>query len=823
MEYLQMKYHPAKKEIAFQRYQGDHEVKIDSNSRLMRYMKEKGTFVLQDHGNAFLEDIARAFDGQNSVDIQAIMTKLDYEDFAQMVNVYNSQPGNSTICLRPLIELPDMEKTYSEVKKCGEDAIDALGKSLQTLYRIEMKGSIVKQSADNFVSKTNREIQNIKDKIKGLSDNRVNLCFAGVYSAGKSALINAILGYRILPESIKSETAKMFRIFSPKPGENVKICFKIRDIPSEIEWSEPNGCFVFSMGPAENEIRTRIQETVRQVKESGDRQHEQIYGILKYLNQCDTDEISSEVTIKFPVPLDSKKVRFAIYDTPGTDSNYEEHKKILDEALKVQSHSILIFVAKPDGLEGEGNNILLDYLKAAEENDGRTCIDLSRSLFVINKADTQTLEARKTLQEQTIKSKTDDRLSIKLSDKKLFFVSAVYGYAAKAVENGITTEVDEDYYDEAGNKLRRGSETKFFFYRQNRCATSEYSTQRMQEKCDEALDEAKNAEDETTAIFVASGLYALEREIVQYGEKYAAAVKAYAIIDSIDRALTRLQSEVKALRKGNQEEITAIDDNIRQLKSTMEAAIDKAYQSRRTSPDRVPREVRKALHIEQETGYREILEPVRDELDKILHKQFLGKVAVKEEDKGKIRSMVDKTFLSFTARYLLARQKVLEQQRDSFMDEVKQAIAKNGKISDSAKEYFLEIPKPSIDALKLTVNLDEMIDSHKYSKKVFLFFNRKYLDKEGFVKEMDEVIAHEVEKMQSDYCKDYCTSLNTLAEQIRKDFNERLSSYSLTMQGLLEDRVAMGKIGDRMESAATEVDSCLNQLNKIIWKVKKDV
>lgn len=56
-----------------------------------------------------------------------------------------------------------------------------------------------------------------------IGDDNVRLCFAGVYSAGKSSLINAILGYPILPEAINPETAKMFSIQSPVEGETIRI------------------------------------------------------------------------------------------------------------------------------------------------------------------------------------------------------------------------------------------------------------------------------------------------------------------------------------------------------------------------------------------------------------------------------------------------------------------------------------------------------------------------------------------------------------------------------------------------------------------------
>ena len=45
---LTMKYHPAKKEVEFHRFQNGKEVAIRSDSRLTHYMNLKGKFVLQD-------------------------------------------------------------------------------------------------------------------------------------------------------------------------------------------------------------------------------------------------------------------------------------------------------------------------------------------------------------------------------------------------------------------------------------------------------------------------------------------------------------------------------------------------------------------------------------------------------------------------------------------------------------------------------------------------------------------------------------------------------------------------------------------------------
>lgn len=820
---LLMKYHPAKKEVEFQRFQNERDVPIQSGSRLKQYMNQKGKFVLQDHGNAFFDDIAYVFDGLKSVDIQVITTKLDYEDLVQMVDLYNEQSEKFKINLTLLSELPDMTTTYLEVKKYGERAAAILGSHKQKLYEVDLKEDQVRQSADNFARQINDEIQNIKSKIDSLSDNRVSLCFAGVYSAGKSALINAILGYRILPESIKSETAKMFKVYSPQQDENVKICFAIFGVASEIEWNSETQCFEFSKGPSENVVRAEIQQVMNTVKEAKAKQHEQIYKILQHLNERKEGEVSSEITILFPIPLDSEKAQFVIYDTPGTDSNYREHQQILSEALEEQSQSILIFVVKPDGLEGEGNNVLLDHLKKAEENSSRTSIDIGRSLFVINKADTQTSDARCVLQQQTIKSKDDDSLSIKLSDKKLFFLSARYGYAAKAVANGIATDEDKGFFEVGKIQVGMEASPMSFCYRQNRCATSENATGKMLEKSDEALTAAKERGDEPAALSICAGLYAIEQEIVQYGEKYAAAVKAFAIIDSVDRALSKLANRARSLKESNQEQVADIQKNIDQLDETIKSAIAEAYSSMSISRGQVPESTIRTLKLDSDTLQSTIVGHTKDALKKDLKGRLFsfGKAKFNDKNRKSARDAIDKVFKEFTGNFRTARQELLETQRDSFMAKVQKAITDNGEISDSAKKYFFDIPKPSIIELEQVADVGKIYDSHRRTDKV-LMFEFDYLDKEGFIRDVESRLLGVGREMSEEYIDDYRKTLETLLMQIKSQYESHLFEYSIDMKALIEHRDTMMALGDRIAAAAGDLVKCQEQLNQIIWKEKEN-
>lgn len=159
--------------------------------------------------------------------IKVITTKNDYDDFLQMLDYFNAE-SRVKISATHFAELPDMEATFNAVKEHGESAISILKKHRESFFEIDMRNEVIKGIVQRFAADLQAEVDNIAEKIESMSENNVNLCFAGVTSSGKSALINSILGYAILPERVLSETARMFRIQSPRNGEKNRIVFAIR-------------------------------------------------------------------------------------------------------------------------------------------------------------------------------------------------------------------------------------------------------------------------------------------------------------------------------------------------------------------------------------------------------------------------------------------------------------------------------------------------------------------------------------------------------------------------------------------------------------------
>jgi GTPase SAR1 family protein len=822
--YLQMKYHPAKKEVEFRRFENGKEIMI-SGGKLQRYMNKKGQFVLQDYGNEFFADIARAFDGIKALDMQVITTKMDYEDLVQMMEYYNASPEVECKITPTLIaELPDMKTTYNEIAKYGEQAIAVLQSHRSKLFDIKkITNESVKKSAENFAAQIDEETKNIREKIDSMGDNRVSLCFTGVYSAGKSALINALLGYKILPEKITSKTAKMFQISSPKAGDPIKIIFDIDNVKAILQWETQKNCFEFTQGPSENDERAEIQMKMNQLKDDGKVMHDQISMLLTELNGMDS--VYHDIRIEFPIPLDTDAVQFTIYDTPGTDSNYSEHQEVLMDALSEQKQSILIFVAAPNKTEGTGNNALLKYLKEAEAKDSKTSIDLGRSLFVINWADSIDLDERKDLQCEEIKYKNEEdgkvNFSIKLSNKKLFFTSAKMAYAAKAKKNGIASPKDESVFTRGLGSMQ--DQYAGYCYRENRCATSEFATERMHSQCEEALDSARKDSDDVAILEICSGIYALEREIIQYGEKYASAVKAFAIIDSVNKALTKLSNRANSLRESNQEDIQRIQHNIDELRATINGAIEEEYNNKAIPENAaLPEETLKKLKLDMVTLQKTIIGNVQSYMNEELKGRFfgLGKVKFKKNNNEKIREKCNQVIRKYTDDFLKNRKTILETERDDFIVKVKNKILENGEISDAAKKFFLDVPAPILPNSEKVRDLGDIYNDRKYTEGVWIF-ETDYLDKDGFMRDVKEILLGIVEKMGKNYRKDYRESLETILLQIKTNFATNLESYSLNMKALLENKDAMMELGNRVSDAAKALRKCEEELNIIIWKEVK--
>lgn len=843
---LQMKYHPAKKEVTFSRVIAGKEIPINGDSRsvLAKYINKRGQFVLQDHGKQLFGDILEAFDGEEEVNLNVTMTKKDYEDFVQMVDFFN-KTSEVKINVNFLAELPDMEATYEVVKRHGLESTEILKRNREAFYNVNSDNPNVHQCIDLFAKEINEATKVILDKIETLEQNSINVCFSGPYSSGKSLLINSLIGYAILPVSIKAETAAMFMISSPKPGEKVRINFHIADSEesfSELVWNEKDNMFGFVAGPSESKTRKTIQKTINACKDKA--QFEQVHEILTALNS--NAYVEREIKVFFPIAIDNERVQFTIYDTPGTDSDVTAHKNTLKNALLEQTHSILVFVTYPNGLSGGGNKELLEYLSEIENKADRSSIDLGRSLFVINYADIlqedeqfEAIRTGKISNEKNVEnSKTNNLdkdkkiITIKLCDKKVFFTSAKFAYIAIAKKNGVATEREEKTLNMESAKILDDELGQY--YRHDSCATSEYATQLLMEKCKREMEDAKD--DLTRQIWVASGLYALEMEIREYGEKYASAVKAYSIIDGVDKALAKLDRNAQSIERQNSDDIRTVEAEIESIKKVISAEISDAKQGKEIGKnDPWPNGVVSDLRLDAASITKYVVSPADDGVDEILLGSFqkLGqKIAKKMEiqyepaktawsssKQSDIEQVIDNVLSDYTDHFKKKRRELLEKLRDEFIDDVRTSISNNGELSEEAKSYILAIETPEVEEFSGSYEFGELYKQKKKIKKVF-WMNKEYLDRKSFIQDMNKKLRTITGELADNYKESYRNSLNNLLKKVESEFNLNMEKYSVSLKAKLEDKEAMEDLKERILTAAEELHDCQAKLDSVIWEVK---
>lgn len=814
---LEMKYHPAMKEVKFRRFEDGKKIEIPPESGLRKYMNQKD-FVLQHQGNVFFDGLACAFDGESRLNMAVITTAADYEDFKGMTDYYH-HTGNSTCKIQPKLtgELPDMTETFAAVKHLGEQSTKMLKLHEATFARRKTDSSLkisVKKSAEDYHEILRGNIDNITAKMRELNESQVSLFFTGAYSSGKSTLINAILGYRILPEAVSPKTARIFCISSPSDNRWKGIQFECDGQPMELTWDSE--MHRFRTPPVKHPLRDQVWTWLNEVEEK--QEFEQFYTILDRLNN--EEAVGTKIHVTFPIPLDNDKVRFRIYDTPGTDSNSEEHHRVLQKAMEDQTHSILIFVCPPDRLEGSGNNKILQFLKEIEQK-GNTGIDRDRSLFVINKAETVDNDDLETLKHGRIECKGDDvSFQFELATKKLFFVSAKTAYSAKAVKNGVA----DDKENRTANKsdLADPESLHYFVSQLNHAAQSEFATSAIQERCAEALQAAEESGERADVLHVCSGLYALEDEISRYGERYAAAVKASALIGAVDHVFCQLQREADSLNDANEEAIERVDEEIAGVKEVLQNSIDVASEQRRIVQKKLPKDVRIGLGIDR-SSVGAWVEGIVDWIKKRLQKDerfFSDKVKYSSKAKKEIYSVVENKANEFQDDFLEACVKELERQRDDFIRDVQATIRENGGISEAAKKYIIDIPVPEIDPPEGLDNVMEIYDDAKREESILFFFTQKNVDQEEFLEKTEKFLAKLSGTLTDAFREKYEEALKHIIEVAKKNFTGRLDEYSIRLHGLNEDRGQMQQYGQELVRAAQDIKGYRENLEEIIWREK---
>lgn len=833
MRELMISYHSIKKEMRFfVKMKGVfEEVPYAECKKLKKYSPEQGEILLQNQGTQFFDDIWEQFQ-KDSVEITFKGTKIDYEDIQRKIADYNNVKGKKIFEITKFIELPDVSEIYDCIEKYCEETLATFERELEendtkTLFR-------KRRSA-------------FEDYRRSLEVNEVNLCLVGTYSAGKSTFINALIGKRILPESINSETAKMFKIMNgPEPKVSFMVHTHVNDKGEKVElsWKDALGQFEINLGldRIDAHLRSLLEGAVTSGASMGLKQHEQLCKILRKLNEIPNHEssngesfINGIIEVVYPIPL-CKQINFTFFDTPGTDSNSDEHLLILKKSLQQQSNSILVVIYEPTKMEGTGNSVLYNLINSfrrtgkGEENN--TSIDLARSLHIINQADTKANNDLKLLRNKKVyvtlkeedKIYNEEDISIDLSQERLFFVSSKAAYICKAIRNRIELEDERiwltNHKAEINNEPTKDPFSREdtdivadcgMYYRYDRLANADSETKQLIEENEKAANDCDTSLDGIVQrLYINSGMYAIEQEIITYAQKYAISVKAKGLYDGIRNLVDFLRTDYKAIEDQSKLTKEEIEGNIRAMKTGMVFEIEQARNEfvSRITDDSLETQVEEIQQLVHEIEkYQEMASAQADKMQWIALRE-----EVFESKNRIILSNLNRFLQDIDAYYKKVRGNILKQQ----VQQLKAIIVKMIKGYKGIDENLInrianisetEIPPSELSALKM--------DDYINEQKAILIFNT--MDKKAYKRDLERAFNKQTVDQFLAYKQEVIKVAQQRTQEMVEEFKRNIETISGSLELLINDENQVIEQQKKAKEVLDMIDAQDELLNNKIW------
>ena len=353
------------------------------------------------------------------------------------------------------------------------------------------------------------------------------VCVVATMSAGKSTLINAMLGAKLMPSKQEACTA---------------IITKIKDTKGSHKWKA-------QVYGKDGSLLDTCDDLTYQDME-------------KFNSNTNVSTILAEGDIPF---VSSKEVSLVLIDTPGPNNSTDpEHERIQSEFLNKNSKSLVLYVTEGT-FSTDDNNKLLGRVAKSMEVGGKQSKD--RFIFVINKIDGRGKEDGDL--SQTL-DKVRAHLKLHGIEKaNLFPAAALPALNIRLLDSG--ADLDDDTIDETEMRVRKfNRETNKDFHLEQYASLPASVRKNIQNK----LEEAQKAKDANKEALIHTGIPSIEAAIRQYVEKYAKSAKIKNIVDAFMHKVKELDCVEKVKRdiNGNKEESERIALQIQAIKRNIDDA-----------------------------------------------------------------------------------------------------------------------------------------------------------------------------------------------------------------------------------------------------------
>lgn len=387
-------------------------------------------------------------------------TLYDYDDLIAEVNKFNSE--QETSISTDHFKLINSETEFYELKNIIKEA---------------------EESIEIFMEKK------IKSKFDKILNTEVDIAVIANMSAGKSTLINALLGRELMPSDITACTSKITKIY------NTAI-----------------------YNTASEEFSAEI------FNEQGDTLEEFSNFCLNDMKKCNENEEITQVLIKGKFPnIVSNDLNLVLIDTPGpNNSQNQQHREYTYKLLTSDHKPLILYVLNARDYQTDDNRNLLQ--KVAEETKKQGKISSERFLFVINQMDIIDSEKNNIGEflanvEQFIKEQG-------IKNPLIYPVSAELAKQIRTMDNGAELSKRERINFDALCSL---------FIEDEQMHLNKYSslTTSMRQKLEEKLALYRESKEILEEALFHTGIHAVEAAINRHLQKYAMIEKTKEAIQEI--------------------------------------------------------------------------------------------------------------------------------------------------------------------------------------------------------------------------------------------------------------------------------------------------
>ena len=470
-----------------------------------------------------------------------------------------------------------------------EDAFET-AKSDGVIRKLEMnfiEGKSDEAVTDNivkiFCDLRNSGIEDFKDpKLVKAFDNINNSVFPinviATMSSGKSTLINALLGKKLMPSKNEACTATITEILD---NDEDTFCAVVHD-------------------EDENPIK-EIQELT--------------YDIMCELNADEqVHRISAEGNIPF---LDARSTALMLVDTPGpNNSQNQAHKNTTYRAINSDANNLIIYVLNGTQLSTNDDASLLSYVAEQMKKGGKQVRD--RFLFVVNKMDGFNPDEEDI--EKAIESAKRYLANYGIENPQIFPCSA---YTALNIRTHLK-DVDIDNLTRADERKLPSAARDTLpmidkFIEKENMHLEKYSTlsPSAQQQLEYQLSQAEKNGDTKEQALIHCGIYSIEAAITAYVKKYAKTKKVKDLVESFKEVLESNQvlAKAKTLVATDEEAAKACAERAAAVRKKIDNGQDAAiFKDKIAKLDPMPTLSKKAEELKENVRRRtsRIFEPYGD-------------------------------------------------------------------------------------------------------------------------------------------------------------------------------------------------------------------